>query len=130
MPFMLAPAFLPPTVLLSNLPTSRFPAAVTTDNRLAGRELATHLIDHGHRRILFVSGRFESSDRARLRYDGYREAMEAAAPGTRLTLLATDPMARIDAPFLMAQLGGSVIGIEEADGVLSITVETPAAPTG
>lgn len=57
-----------------------------------------------------------------------RKAMEAAAPGARLTLLATDPMARIDAPFLMDQLGGAVIGIEEADGVLSITVETPAAP--
>ena len=59
-----------------------------------------------------------------------RKAMEAAAPGERLTLLATDPMARIDAPFLMDQLGATVVGIEEADGVLSITVETPAAPTG
>lgn len=59
-----------------------------------------------------------------------RKAMEAATPGTRLTLLATDPMARIDAPFLMDQLGGTVITIEEADGVLSITVETPAGPTG
>ncbi len=68
------PALLPPTVLLNNLPTARFPAAVTTDNRLAGRELTAHLIEHGHRRILFVSGRFESSDRARLRYDGYCEA--------------------------------------------------------
>lgn len=59
-----------------------------------------------------------------------RKAMETAPPGTRLTLLATDPMARIDAPFLMDQLGATVIGVEEADGVLSITVETPAAPTG
>jgi tRNA 2-thiouridine synthesizing protein A len=58
-----------------------------------------------------------------------RKAMETAAPGARLTLLATDPMARIDAPFLMDQLGGSVIGVEESDGVLAITVETPAAPT-
>lgn len=59
-----------------------------------------------------------------------RKAMEAAAPGARLMLLATDPMARIDAPFLMDQLGGTVVGIEETDGVLSITVETPAAPKG
>ena len=58
-----------------------------------------------------------------------RKAMETAAPGARLILLATDPMARIDAPFLMDQLGGSVIGVEETDGVLAITVETPAAPT-
>lgn len=71
-------AALPPTVLLNNLPTSRFQAAVTTDNRLAGRQLTMHLVDQGHRRILFVSGRFSSSDRARLRYEGYRDAMDEA----------------------------------------------------
>lgn len=58
-----------------------------------------------------------------------RRALETAGPGARLTLLATDPMARIDAPFLMDQLGGTLIGIEETDGVLAITVETPVAPT-
>ena len=58
-----------------------------------------------------------------------RKAMETAAPGARLTLLATDPMARIDVPFLIDQLGGSVVGVEESDGVLAVTVETPAAPT-
>ena len=57
-----------------------------------------------------------------------RKALETAGPGARLTLLATDPMARIDAPYLMDQLGGTVVGVEEADGVLTITVETPAAP--
>jgi DNA-binding LacI/PurR family transcriptional regulator len=69
-------ADLPPTVLLHNQPTSRFKAAVTTDNRRAGKELANHLIHHGHRRILFVSGRFESSDRARARFEGYCDAMQ------------------------------------------------------
>jgi len=59
-----------------------------------------------------------------------QKAMREVAPGTRLTLLATDPMARIDVPHLMAGLGGGVISIEEADGVLTIEVETPAAPTG
>lgn len=58
-----------------------------------------------------------------------RRALQCQPAGARLTLLATDPMARIDAPFLMEQLGGRVIGIEEVDGVLSITVETPAGPT-
>ncbi|CAH0342734.1 substrate-binding domain-containing protein [Rhizobium sp. CECT 9324] len=70
--------FLPPTVLLNNLPTSRFQAAVTTDNRAASIEITQYLIDHGHQRILFVSGRFESSDRARLRYEGYGAAMTSA----------------------------------------------------
>ena len=56
--------------------------------------------------------------------------MRDAAPGARLTLLATDPMARIDVPHLMGGLGGRVVSIAEADGVLTIEVETPAAPTG
>lgn len=59
-----------------------------------------------------------------------RKAVLAAPPETELTLLATDPMARIDAPHLMAQLGGRVLEIDEVDGVLSVRIETPAAPTG
>lgn len=59
-----------------------------------------------------------------------QKAMRAAAPGARLTLLATDAMARIDVPHLMAGVGGRVVSIEEAGGVLIIEVETPAAPTG
>lgn len=69
---------LPPTVLLGNLPTTRFTAAVATDNFGAGRDLADHLLHKGHRRILFISGHFSASDRAKLRYLGYVRAMEAA----------------------------------------------------
>ena len=57
-----------------------------------------------------------------------RKAAEGLT-GAHLVLLATDPMARIDVPFLMAELGGRVVSVEEADGVLTITVETRAAPT-
>lgn len=56
--------------------------------------------------------------------------MRGAGPGVRLTLLATDPMARIDVPHLMAELGGETVSIDEADGVLTIVVATPAAQTG
>lgn len=59
-----------------------------------------------------------------------QKAMRDVAPATRLTLLATDPMARIDVPHLMAGTGGRVVSIAEAAGVLTIVVETPAAPTG
>ena len=59
-----------------------------------------------------------------------RRAMETAGPGVRLTLLATDPMARIDVPYLMGDMGGTVCSVEELDGVLHITVETGAVPTG
>ncbi len=58
-----------------------------------------------------------------------RRALEATPGADRAVLLATDPMARIDAPYLMTELGGRVIDIVEADGVLTITVERPAAPT-
>ena len=58
-----------------------------------------------------------------------RKAMEGLVGGERLTLLATDPMARIDVPFLMADLGGEVLSVNEADGVLTIVVETPGAQT-
>ncbi|MDO9589476.1 MAG: sulfurtransferase TusA family protein [Brevundimonas sp.] len=59
-----------------------------------------------------------------------QKAMREAGPAARLTLLATDPMARIDVPHLMAGLGGAVVSIDEAGGVLTIVVETPGAPTG
>jgi tRNA 2-thiouridine synthesizing protein A len=58
-----------------------------------------------------------------------QKAIRECGPGVRLTLLATDPMARIDVPHLMAGAGGSVVSIAEANGVLTIEVETPAAPT-
>ena len=60
------------------------------------------------------------------------KAMETAPPGARIVLLATDPMARIDVPFLMSQKGGRVLEIEDADGLLRFTIEPgarPAAPT-
>lgn len=58
-----------------------------------------------------------------------QKAIAGATPGARFLLLATDPMARIDVPYLMSQKNGRVIAIEDADGVLHITVETgPARP--
>ncbi|MDI7864849.1 substrate-binding domain-containing protein [Rhizobiaceae bacterium n13] len=73
---MSLPSSMPPTVLLNNRPTERFPAAVTADNFKAARELTMMLIELGHRTILFVSGTFAASDRARLRHAGYRQAIE------------------------------------------------------
>ena len=58
-----------------------------------------------------------------------QKAIRGAAPGERLTLLATDPMARIDVPHLMAGIGGETVSIDEADGVLTIVVATPDART-
>lgn len=59
-----------------------------------------------------------------------QKAMREAAPATLITLLATDPMARIDVPHLLADAGGRLISVEETDGILTIVVETPGARTG
>lgn len=59
-----------------------------------------------------------------------RKAMQGLPPGSSLTLLATDAMARIDVPYLIQQVGGRVASITETDGVLTLIVETRAAPTG
>jgi tRNA 2-thiouridine synthesizing protein A len=60
------------------------------------------------------------------------KAMDGASPGARFVLLATDPMAKIDVPFLMSQKAGRVIAVEQVDDVFRFTIETsgsPAAPT-
>lgn len=55
--------------------------------------------------------------------------MADAAPGVRFVLLATDPMARIDVPFMMSQKNGRLVEIQDIDGVLHLTVESgPATP--
>ncbi|HEV2559245.1 MAG TPA: LacI family DNA-binding transcriptional regulator [Microvirga sp.] len=67
-----------PAVLLYNDPGERALAAVTVDNRGATRALVQRMIALGHRRIVFVAGRFAASDRSRLRYEGYRDALQHA----------------------------------------------------
>lgn len=52
-----------------------------------------------------------------------RKAMQDQPAGQQFLLLATDPMARIDVPFLMQETGGKVIEITENEGVLSLRVE-------
>lgn len=65
------------TVYNENVPPEL--GAVSIDNRAAMRRLTQELIALGHRSILFVGGRFASSDRAACRYAGFREAMAAAS---------------------------------------------------
>ena len=51
-----------------------------------------------------------------------RRALERAAPGARLRLLATDPMARIDVPHFLGQTGARLIETAERDGALSFLI--------
>lgn len=64
------------TVYNENVPAGL--GAVSVDNRAAMRRLTEELIRLGHRSILFLGGRFASSDRAACRHAGYRDAMAAA----------------------------------------------------
>ena len=54
-----------------------------------------------------------------------RRALEAAAPGARVRLLADDPLARIDVPHFAAEAGVLLIEQEEAAGSLSFVVQKP-----
>lgn len=52
-----------------------------------------------------------------------RRALEAAAPGTAIRMIADDPMARIDVPHFAASAGATVVEIlEEAGGAISFLV--------
>jgi DNA-binding LacI/PurR family transcriptional regulator len=78
-----------PYVLVYNEPQRIPRPAVTVDNAAATRALTEALIAHGHRRILFIAGRFSSSDRSRLRHQGYLAAMGAHG-------LAPEPVLELD----------------------------------
>ena len=51
-----------------------------------------------------------------------RKALESAAPGETLRLLADDPMARIDVPHFAAEAGHQVIAVEPQDQAIAFTV--------
>jgi tRNA 2-thiouridine synthesizing protein A len=51
-----------------------------------------------------------------------RRALEGIPPGTRVRLLADDPLARIDVPHFAAQAGVELLERGEADGTLIFVV--------
>jgi tRNA 2-thiouridine synthesizing protein A len=52
-----------------------------------------------------------------------QKALESAASGERLVLLADDPMARIDVPHFAAENGHSIVASDVAGPSLSFTVQ-------
>ena len=59
-----------------------------------------------------------------------RRALQDHPETDRFVLLATDPMARIDVPFLMTDLGGAVLDVVDADDHIAITVSRRVVPLG
>ena len=58
-----------------------------------------------------------------------RKALEGMAEGERVTLLADDPMARVDVPHLLGQLGSVLLETREEGRALAFTVEKRARAT-
>ena len=54
-----------------------------------------------------------------------RRALEEAAAGALVRLLADDPMARVDVPYFAGQAGVELIEQGEAEGALSFLVRKP-----
>ena len=52
-----------------------------------------------------------------------RKALLAMAPGERLALTATDPLAAIDIPHFCEEAGHRLIASSARDGVLSFVIE-------
>jgi DNA-binding LacI/PurR family transcriptional regulator len=88
-------------VLMHN-DTMRRPS-VSVDNRRAAYDGVRMLIEHGHERIMMLAGTLAESDRARLRFRGYEDAMREAG-------LAPAPALEVDfnadelAPSVLAHL--------------------------
>ena len=55
-----------------------------------------------------------------------RRALAAAAPGARLTLIATDPLARIDVPHFLAEVGAQLIEVRDDGGELTFAIVNSA----
>jgi tRNA 2-thiouridine synthesizing protein A len=51
-----------------------------------------------------------------------RKALELAPSGGQVRLLADDPLARIDVPHFVAEVGARILAREETDGVFSFLV--------
>jgi tRNA 2-thiouridine synthesizing protein A len=51
-----------------------------------------------------------------------RKALASAPAGTRVRLLADDPMARIDVPHFAGQIGATVLEQTEVEGALAFLV--------
>ncbi len=78
-----------PVVLVDRCQPDTPADAVVIDNFEAARELTTHLVDNGHRRVVFLHGAHSATGRQRL--EGYAAAM--AARGLATEAVGVEPVA-------------------------------------
>ncbi len=92
-----------PHVFVFNQPRNPARIAVSVDNPGYARRMTQAMVALGHRRIAFLAGHFAASDRSRLRYTGYCEAMAAAnckaMPPLQVDFVGVDAADRLAEPF-------------------------------
>lgn len=67
-----------PTVLVDSYGNDHFFHSVRTDDRHGGYLATKYLIDHGHKKIAFVTGEVKTSGVNDMRFLGYKDALEEA----------------------------------------------------
>jgi len=108
------------TVYNENVPDGL--GAVSVDNRAAMRRLTDELIALGHQRILFIGGRFSSSDRAAQRYLGYCDALETAQRRPLLPLEVDFIDAAQDVDLTLAFAQDDPTAVIVSNDLLAVTV--------
>lgn len=59
-----------------------------------------------------------------------RRALAAMAPGDRLVVVATDPLAAVDLPHLCREDGHVLVALDRAEGVVRVEIARGPAPPG
>lgn len=77
-----------PSVVINQPSDDRSLTSVSIDGRAAGRLVAQHLIDRGHRRVAFVGGPMTSRAIGE-RLQGARDAIDASHPAVHLEVVTT-----------------------------------------
>lgn len=93
---MVRQAGVPVVLLYNNVPRQLGVSSVCVDDHRLARELVSLILRAGHARVMMVTGKFASSDRARRRYEGYVAAMRGAG---------LKPMPPIEVPYLESNVG-------------------------
>ncbi len=111
-----------PVVTIYNEDALEGVAAVQVDKRLAIRRMTEELLALGHRRILFLAGKFISSDRSARRYEGYRDAMRAAGlePAPAMVVDFIDASRDIDLTGILSEWRPTAI--MASNDLLAVTV--------
>ena len=111
-----------PAMLLFNQPRARIPT-VAVNNTAAAREVGEHLLEHGHWHAAFVAGRFSTSDRSRLRYQGLCESFSGAgAPTPRLLEVDYDATNHTDAVAALLEQAPKTTALFCSNDMLALAV--------